>query len=155
MRILSLISIMIFAGAADAASVGTLRIQGEVGLINELAITPTASATQLDLIQGGGFHVATVRETSNNLDGYRIEISSANGGFLVHAANAATRTPYTLSYDSGAAVSLTTLPQTVKTVLSVTGTVTNFSAVAVTVTALPAAPAGVYADDVTISIVAR
>lgn len=139
-----------------AASTGTLLLQGVVNLVNDIVITANANATTLNILGGETNKlVASVAETSNNLLGYHIEMSSANAGQLKHTIDSSKQTAYTVSYNGGAAVALTATPQTVKNVASLSGLATANSNVNVNVTAYPTAIAGTYQDTVTISIVAN
>lgn len=149
-------STLLLAISAQAASTGTLLIQGTVSLVNDIVITPTANATTLNITGGETSKlVATVAETSNNLTGYKIQMSSVNAGKLIHTVDNTKLTPYTVSYNGGSGVSLTTSPQTVKTVASLSGLATATSNVNTSVTALPTAIAGTYQDTITVSIVAN
>jgi hypothetical protein len=157
MKFSSLIFFALLASVgAQAASSGTLLIQGTVSLVNDITITPNASATTLN-ITGGETNklVASVSETSNNLNGYKIQMSSSNAGKLVHTTDNTKQTAYTISYGSGSAVSLTNTAQTVKTVSALSGLTTVSSNVSANVTALPTAVAGTYQDTITIAIVAN
>lgn len=153
---LAILGLMTTASLAQAASSGTLLIQGVVNVVNDIVITPTASATTLS-ITGGETNklVASVAETSNNLAGYKIQMSSANASKLVHTVDNTKQTGYTVSYNGAAAVTLTTTPQTVKNVASLAGLTTASSNVNVNVTALSTAVAGTYQDTITIAIVAN
>jgi hypothetical protein len=153
---LAFIGLLASASAVQAASSGTLLIQGVVNAVNDIVITPNANATTLN-ITGGETNklVATVSETSNNLAGYKIQMSSANASKLVHTVDNTKQTGYTVSYNGGAAVTLTTTPQMVKNVASLTGLTTVSSNVNVNVTAYPTAVAGTYQDTITIAIVAN
>lgn len=153
-KMMTLLAALTAVSTAHAASTEVLHLQGEVGLINELILTPTAAATDLDIVGGEvSRKVADVTERSNSLNGYKIMLSSANGGYLEHTADSSRKTAYTLIYGSASAVSLTTTPTQILQV-SGNGLVENDRDVKVNVTALPTAAAGTYADDVTISIVA-
>lgn len=137
-----------------ASNSGTLIIQGVVALVNEITITPTNAPVS---ITGGATNllVANVSEVSNDLSGYKIKVSSLNASKLVNGDDSSKKTSYTLSYNGGPAVTLTATPQVVKTVNSLSGLTTNGSDVKVNVVAYPTAPAGTYADTVTISIEAQ
>lgn len=86
-----------------AASSGTLLLSGTVPLVNDLAVTATAANnTSLNITGGESAKVvASVAETSNNATGYTVTLSSANGGKLKNAGNAASQTAYQVSYDGG------------------------------------------------------
>lgn len=135
---------------------GTLTISGIVAVINELEVTPTADAITLNILAGESDKlVASVSERSNNIGGYKIKMSSANGGQLVNGSNSALKTAYKLGYNGGSKVTLTTGQTDVKNVTALTALTTVASAVRVDVTALPTAAAGTYSDVITVSIVAN
>ncbi len=142
---------------ALSADTGTLLLQGTVALVNNIVITPNGSNnTSLD-IQSGSANVlvASVTETSNNLTGYKINIKSLNGGELRNSADATKKTTYTISYNGGSAVTLSTSYQQVKNVSSLSGLTSNSSNVNASVAAYSSAPAGTYSDTVTFQIVAN
>ena len=146
----------IFSTGAFAASWDTLLIQGTVALVNEIKVNPEAKAIDLDILLGEvGTKIAVVDETSNNLDGYTIQMSSANDGVLWNTEDNSKSTPYELSYDGAAYAAPTSVAATVKTVASLTGLTTNNSDLLINLTAFPTAPAGVYTDTLTFSIVAN
>lgn len=156
MKKLLFLAVGLMAGSVMAASSGTLLIMGTVSSSNDIVITPNANATTLN-ITGGEVNktVASVAETSNNLAGYKIMMKSANASKLVHNTDSSKSTGYTVSYNGGSAVTLTTSDQQVKNISALSGLTTNNSAVAVNVAAYAAAPAGSYSDTITISIVAN
>jgi hypothetical protein len=155
--VLALASVASFASNANAASSGSLIVSGSVSMVNSLVVTPNvANNTSLNITGGeSAKNVASVAETSNDLAGYKIMMSSATGGLLVNQSNSANSTAYQVSYNGGAAQSITSAGIAVKNVASLAALTTNTSAVAVNVTAYPSAPAGVYQDTLTISIVAN
>lgn len=157
MKASRLLIVALFASvSAQAASTGTLLLQGTVALVNDIVINAQSGATTLDIVGGEtGKLVAVVDETSNNLNGYTIEMSSANSGLLVHTTDSSQSTSYTVSYDGGSSVTLSSTPQTVKNVSSLSGLTTVSSDVNVDVAANATAIAGTYQDTVTISIVAN
>ncbi|MGZ3694946.1 MAG: fimbrial protein [Bdellovibrionota bacterium] len=138
-----------------AASSGTLLLQGTVAPVNDIVVTAVAGVNNALNIVGGqtNLTVANVSETSNDLLGYKIMMSSANAGELRNASDATKKTTYTLAYDTGSATAPTTTPTQVKNVSTLAGLTTNASAVKVNVTAYPTAPAGTYSDTVTLAIV--
>jgi hypothetical protein len=153
--LLALIPILVFESSL-AASSGNLLIEGTVTAVNDITITPNPNATNLDIVAGETNKlVVSVSETSNNLSGYQIKMSSANAGKLIHSTDNTKMTDYTVSYDGASAVALSATEQTVKTVSSLSGLTTVSSDVTVSVTAYPTAPAGVYQDTITIAIVAN
>lgn len=156
MKKMILTAMVLAAGVAQAASTGTLLIQGTVAAVNDIVITPNSNATALNITAGESNKlVASVAETSNNLAGYKINMKSVNASKLVHGTDATKQTGYTVSYNGGSAITLTTVDQQVKNVSSLSGLTTNNSNVNVNVTALPNAIAGTYSDTITVSIVAN
>lgn len=142
--------------SAMAASTGTLTISGTVALVNDITVTPNASATALNITGGETAKlVASVTENSNNLNGYKIKMSSQNGGQLVNGSNSNIKTAYKVGYNGQSSVSLSTGTTDMKTVSSLTGLTSASSDVKVDVTALPSAAAGTYSDTITVSIVAN
>jgi hypothetical protein len=102
------------AAPGFAATTGTLTLSGTVSGMLEIAVTPAAAASALDLtVDVTDLAVATVNERSNRKAGYTVVVSSANA--LAAAANQAflqsadplnpDTLDYTLTYD-GAAVAL-------------------------------------------------
>ncbi len=139
-----------------AASTGTLLIQGSVALVNDITITANSNATSLSITGGESNKlVATVSESSNNLNGYKIFLKSVNASKLMNTSDNTKFTGYTISYNGGSAVTLTTTDQEVKNVSSLSGLTTNSSNVNVNVTSYASAPAGTYNDTITVSIVAN
>lgn len=149
-------AIALLSSTAFAAGTGTLNIQGTVALVNDITITANANATALS-VTGGETNklVASVTETSNNLNGYKINAKSLHASQLVHSVDGTKKTPYTLSYNGGTAITLTAVDQQVKNVSSLSGLTTASSNMNVNVTAYANAPAGTYNDTITISIVAN
>ncbi len=143
--------------SATASSSGALTLSGSVAAFNDIAVTPNGTNnTNLNIAAGeSGKSVASVAETSNDLNGYKITMSSANGGQLQLAGNSAKYTTYQVSYNGGAYVTppVSSAPVTVKTVTSLSALATANSAIAVNVTAYPTALAGTYSDTVTFTIV--
>ncbi|MGZ3694945.1 MAG: hypothetical protein ACXWQO_12335, partial [Bdellovibrionota bacterium] len=126
---LSLIALALSAGAAQAASSGTLVISGVVPLVNDIVVTPVAGVNTTLNITGGESAklVANVAETSNNGTGYTITLSSANAAQLKNASDATKKTAYQVSYNGGSYTSPTVAPATVKTVASLAALTTNTS----------------------------
>ncbi len=154
---LTMMSTLALSTSVFAATSGTLIIQGTVADQYALVITPNAATYQsLNIVAGStATNVASVAETANNLNGYKIKLSSANGGELRHTSDATKKTTYTLSYNGATAITPSTTATVVKTVTTLAGLTTNTSAVAVNVAAYASAPAGTYQDTLTISIEAN
>lgn len=157
-RILTTIAaIFAVSSGASAASSGTLLLQGIVGVVNDIVVTANGSNnTSLNITAGESAKlVGSAAETSNNLLGYKIFISSPTGGELRNTADATKKTTYKIAYNGGAAVTPTVAGVQVKNVASLIGLTTANSNINVDVTAYPTAPAGTYQDTLTVSIVAN
>lgn len=139
---------------AQAATTGTLLLQGVVA--EELAITVTAEAgaSALDLSASPtALKVATVNEVSNSNTGYTISAKSTNGSLLKNGS--LDQLAYQISYDGGSMVTLTTSDQTVKT--QSTAGVYDYDAdvdIAYTGKAAAEMVEGTYSDTVTFTIAA-
>lgn len=142
---------------ALAASTGTLLLQGTVGLVNDIVVTANGTNNINLNITGGetAKSVGSAVETSNNLLGYKIFISSPTGGELRHTVDATKKTTYKISYAGAASVTPTVAGVQVKNVAALLGLTSATSAIAADVTALPTAVAGTYQDTLTVSIVAN
>lgn len=149
----SIVAAFTFANTAMAATSADLILQGTVSVVSEISVAANASSTSLN-IRGGETNklVASVDETSNNLLGYKIIISSPTGGELRHTADASKATSYKVRYNGASAVTPTTSGVEVKNSGSLAGLQTASSTLAVDVTAYDLAPAGTYEDTLTISI---
>ncbi|MCO4756063.1 MAG: fimbrial protein, partial [Bacteriovoracaceae bacterium] len=138
------------------ATTGDLLLQGVVDDVLSIEVTPTADATDLDIVAGeSALLVATVEEKSNDLDGYTVKMSSTNGGKLVHGTDATKSTTYQISYDGAAPQAPATTDSTVKVSGALAGLTTDTSNVNVSVDAYAQAPAGTYSDTVTFTIEAN
>ncbi len=82
-------------------------------------------------------------------------MNSVNDSNLINSENGEESTPYTVSYDGAAPVSLTTADTAVKTVAALDGLVTDESEVLINVTPNAAAGSGAYTDVITVSIAAN
>jgi len=149
-----LIAMLMVSSSVFAASTGTLTLTGTVVPVNDIVINLIDPSVNITAGVSGKL-VATVSETSNNLAGYRIRMKSVNASRLIHASDSTKLTAYTVSYDGRPAVSLTATDQDVKPAEALPGLTTDTSNINVNVTAYPLAPAGVYSDTITISIVAN
>jgi hypothetical protein len=140
-----------------AATTANLLLRGTVGTINEISIAPNgANNTTLDIVNGEvGKNVATATEISNNAAGYKIMMSSTNGGSLINTSASLQSTTYTVAYDGGASTAPTTTPAMIKNVSSLSSTSVHVSSILVDVDAYPTALAGNYEDTLTLSIVAN
>ena len=154
MKVFLLISAVLLANKAYSASTGTLIISGTVAPITNIVVNPTADASNLNITNGETSKiVASVVETCNVLASYRIRMRSTNNSKLKHTTDPTNNTTYTISYDNGPYIALSTTDQDVKISGGLYSLTTNTSSVRVNVAAYETAPAGVYSDTITISIV--
>ena len=143
----------LFTSATLAATTATLNLSGTINSVVEIEIDGGSSVTKtVDLLDKAPQSVATVTETSNDVDGYDITITSTNSGSLNNGSDDSAA--YTLSY-AGTSYNLSTA-QTVENP-SVVGT--NDRAVAVTITDARTNEYdfvdGTYSDVVTFEITAK
>lgn len=99
---LTLTSLTFSAFAADVLTDSdTLSLKGKVDKKVSIVVTPTASALLLDLSASpGSLKVADVTERANVSAGYKVTITSANGGKLVHESDSSEFVSYDLEYNS-------------------------------------------------------
>ena len=94
--------------SAYAATTGTLLLKGTVPRLLDITVTPTSIASTLPLnTSQTNTVVASVNEKSNSVSGYKVSISSANAGKLVHQSVTSSSINYSLRYNS-AAINLAT-----------------------------------------------
>ncbi len=159
----SLITLSIFGAlniaASHAASTSALVLSGKVAAVNDITVTPNGSNnTSLNILAGeSDKKVASVSEVSNNVNGYKVQMYSANGGQLRLSGQPSKYTTYQISYSGGTYVTppLAASPSVVKTVSTLSALTTATSAVLVNVSARPTALAGTYSDTLTFSVIAN
>ncbi len=152
MRKLALVSMLVSATTYGAVT-GTLTLSGSISAVISIVVNPLAAASTLNLTANQtDLAVATVDENSNAVNGYKITASSANNGQIKHAT-LADNVGYTMKYDGGSAVTLTTSAQDVKTVGS-GGVYADTSNVSISYTGSSSLTAGAYSDVITFTIVA-
>ncbi len=85
--------------SAFAATSGTLLLKGTVPRLLDITVTPesVASTLPLDTTQSNTL-VAVINEKSNSNTGYKLSISSANQGKLIHQSVSSSVVNYTLRY---------------------------------------------------------
>lgn len=150
------LAVILASSMVSAAPTGTLTLRGTVAVIADVVVTPNGDNLTLDIVNGESDKaVASVAETSNNLAGYKIFISSPTDGELQNTSDTSVKTTYQIRYDGAGAVTPTIAGVEVKDVASLSGLTTNNSSVNVDVTAFATAPAGTYEDTLTISIQAN
>lgn len=149
-------SLALSGNAAIGADTGVITLSGSIGIVNEIVITQTEAATNLNILDGeADALIATVEESSNSPTGYTIFMNSVNDSELVNSENDADSSSYTISYDGGAPVSLTTSDTAMKTVGLLGGLTTDESEVLINVAANTEAGSGTFTDLITVSIAAN
>lgn len=152
-HVVLLTGITFLSSLASAAPSGTLTLRGTVAVVADIVVTPNGDNLALDIAGGESNKlVASAAETSNNLTGYKIFVSSATDGELRHTTDATKKTTYQVRYAGSSAVSPTASGVQVKNVSSLSGLTTNNSNINVDVDAYATAPAGTYEDTLTITI---
>lgn len=133
------------SATAVAASSGTLALSGVVPLVNSIAVTANGTNNSTLNITGGvsALNVATAVEQSNDAAGYKINMSSANGGHLQLSTDATKYVSYQISYDGLSYVAPTTVASKIKTVNSLSALTSHTSAVLINVTGNANALAGI------------
>ncbi len=132
-----------------------LVLSGVVETKCSLKVNAKAEATKLNIVDGeANTLVATVTESTNHLAGYKVTMSSANGGNLVHTSVPSEKVAYKLSYDGGAYLSPTTSAQQVKLTGALVAPVVDNSDVKINFAGKPSALAGTFSDTVTFEIAA-
>lgn len=148
----SLLLLTLFSTSAFSATTGTLNLLGIIAKKVEITVSPKPAAITLDLeTTASNLSVATLTGKSNVLLGYKISVSSANLGKLIHTSAPTQFVPYTLKIDA-ASVNLTTGQQ-----ISYTGLGTYTKDVSISYTGVDgfSYQQGDYTDVVTFSIVAN
>lgn len=97
------LAVLAAGGVAHAASAtGQIQLSGAVSQVCTIAVTPTAKATNLDILTGEtAAVVGTVTEDCNAGNGYTVSLTSANSGKLSSTATGSSPTTYTAAYDNG------------------------------------------------------
>ncbi len=141
---------------AIGADTGVITLSGSIGIVNEIVITQAETATNLNILDGeADALIATVEESSNSPTGYTIYMNSVNDSELVNSEDDADSATYTISYDGGAPVSLTTADTAMKTVGLLGGLTVDESEVLINVAAHTEAGSGTFTDLITVSIAAN
>lgn len=154
MKSLGLLVLML-SSVSDAATTGSLSLSGAVTEgISIVVDSSNGNAAALDLSTSQStLNIATITENSNSSTGYTISAKSTNAGKLKHSS-LSDNVPYTIKYAGGAAVTLTTSDQVVKT-QSTGGVYTGVSSpVTIQYTGSSGISAGTYSDTITFTIAA-
>lgn len=78
--------LLLLSATSFAASSGSIMISGIVAAVNDITITAFGTNnTSLDILNGNSnYKVATYSLSSNDVNGYKIQMKSTNGGKLNH-----------------------------------------------------------------------
>jgi spore coat protein U-like protein len=99
-KLLLALAVAMGASVATAQSQGTVQLKGTVGANCTLNVGTLAKAGTLAIVAGETqAKVATISETCNIGNGYKVTLASANAGSLLSAATGATPVAYIASYD--------------------------------------------------------
>ncbi len=142
--------------SAQAATIGTIVLQGEVLDILAIDVNATAAASILDLhTTTNDLLVGTVVEHSNSKTGYTVTLSSTNSGNLLHE-DGAILFPYSVTY-GGANVDLSLPSATITDEVGVTGVsgISNNVNISYVGQAQETMAAGIYQDTLTFEIAAK
>lgn len=108
MKIKNLILSLFLTTPTYAATSGSLLLKSIVPKVFSVVVNPTTLASTLPLeTTQANSTVAGVALKANTQNGYKVTITSANTGKLVHQTNAASTMPYTMKFD-GQSVNLST-----------------------------------------------
>lgn len=141
---------------AAAQTYQNINLKGRVDNRFELELIPFSISLTLDIVRGNtGILVARTNEISNGAGGYDIYISSLNAGTLRHETVSWAKTNYSLRYSKGQYHKLTSTPKLVYSGLAPHGRFIQVQNINLNVEAYPNAVAGVYSDQVLISLQAH
>lgn len=134
-----------------AATQGTLFLRGVVPQLLSVEVTPESTAQNLDLSTSQiNLKVAEVREKSNSATGYKVLISSMNGGKLLNGTD---EFPYSIRY-AGVSQVLTNSDYEIRNVSS-RGVTDSDVEISYTGVAPELLTAGDYTDTITFTIQAN
>jgi hypothetical protein len=95
------IGLALTTSAAIASTSGTLLLKGTVPRSISILVTAESIAANLPLnTTQSNTKVAVVNEKSNSNTGYKVSVSSANQGKLVHQSVSSSTVNYTLRYNA-------------------------------------------------------
>jgi hypothetical protein len=143
--------IRLLPSASEAASTGTLTLQGVVPNVTSITVTPVSGYNTLDFsVTQTNLVVAQVTEENNTSVGYAVTVSSLNGGAL---KNGSSSIPYTARY-GGSGFSLTALGTQVTNVSSQASVVSTAKNLDISYTGAPHSQrvSGTYSDTLTFTI---
>lgn len=101
-KLLGLALSLLLANTGFSAVIGEVKLSGNIEQEVSIVVTATSAANSLDLTNDqSNLKVADVTENSNSKSGYKVTLSSANGGFLKNTdvnATANNTIAYTVTY---------------------------------------------------------
>lgn len=146
-KFMTVLAIATLTTASFAATQVSLQLKGTIAVLLDIAIAPEGVAQNLVLTaNANNTKVATLTEKSNSNNGYKVVLSSANGGKL---KNGNAEFPYTVNYNSQT-MNLSSPQQA--SYGAVAGTFTRDVGVSFTGVAQTNLLAGDYTDTITFTI---
>jgi spore coat protein U-like protein len=146
-------------GAADAATTGTITLQGTVAQSCNITVTPQTGYNALDLSTSPtSLNVATVNETCNDPKGYTVSMTTANGTTTGVLKGAIAGNPDTVTYNvtyNGSAVTLAGSTATVTNVTAKTAAAGVTKNLNIAYTGNSNLGADTYTDTLTFTITAK
>lgn len=141
---------------SHASSSAQLNLKASIATLYDIQMTALSASSNLDILKGNkGTLVARTVETCNARDGYDVLASSQNNGELRNGDSTVVKTNYSMRYSSGTYKTLSTVPQVVYSISSLSKKTKKTQNINLNVTALPNAAAGTYSDLITFTIQAR
>jgi hypothetical protein len=142
--------------SSNASTNGVLRLTSHVPIVNELSISPNSQAVNLNIAKGEvGTVIADVLETSNNPQGYSVQISSKNAGKLINSNFIKRYVRYKLSYHNKKYFTPTSTLFSAKSISSLPKKISTISSVRIKFAGVPTALSGNYEDVLTLSIISN
>jgi hypothetical protein len=153
MKFLLLSFVMLSTASYAVTDSDTLSLTATVAETVSITVVADSNATGLDLhTTKSDLAVAAVTEASNAANGYKVLAKSANNGTIKHST-AASNVAYTMKYDGGSAVTLSTSDAQIKSKTSgvYTGEV-SAATISYTGVAATSLLSGSYSDTITFTI---
>ena len=165
---LSVGAVATFSPSAVADTTSTIMLSGTVQQVLDVSAKELTIEVPLDYSAISNLNVGSVNVRFNASNGYKLTVTSANNGVLKKTDSSnSSSTPYTLSYDGAAAVSLSGTAETPLVVENKTSTNTDLKACATSAGCSRSLtinvkesdannrPAGLYRDTLMFNIIAN
>ena len=150
-------SLLALTSASALAATDTLLVTGNVLAVTTLSFSATGGAT-FNITPGTAVvaaNIATVNVNSNDALGYDITLEGTHATSILQDGGANT-VAYTVKYNGGSALNMTTTPVNVETPSSPTaGSVTRTLTLDISGGASGGKPAGAYTDTITATITGK